>query len=429
MVGCNESLQSKLDTIAPLFFDAHNPKKLQARRHALAHFNEMGLPSKHIDDWKYTELSRFALDAFHPVQTLNKTISLDNPESIHPLLIDPKSSKQWVFYNGQALKEFSPTLFLMDKFNIPDFEAHLPLGSGLPPGGLFKNSLEALNHAFHHDGAYLVLPKKSVIHDPIYIVHIINSETVPLMGHPKNIIMVEENCHATLIEIVVNQGKQNAFTNTVTNIKLAKGATLSHLFLQRSDSPSTQIAHIRVEQAEETCYRGTAITLGGTVNRAGFQIDLNGPHAECEFQSLELANQHTQMDIHLTINHKQPYCESRTLSRGIIKDHAKTAFTGKIVVQKNARKTKAFLENKNVLLSTNAEANTRPQLEIYNHDIQCSHGATVGHLDPEALFYLQSRGIPKIEAEQLLINSFIYPCLEGLLPDALQYIEALINEH
>lgn len=420
MVGYKESL---------LFFDAHNPEKLQARRHALAHFNEIGMPSRHADDWKYTDLSRFTLDTFHPIQTLNKKITLDNPESIHPLLIDPKSIQQWVFYNGQAIKEFSPALYAMDKFNAPNFETHLPLASGLAPGILFKNSLEALNHAFHHEGAYLVLPKKSVIHDPLYIVHIIDSDTTPVMGNPKNIIMVEENCHATLIEIVVNQGQQSTFTNTVTNIKLAKNATLSHLYLQRSDSPSTQIGHIHIEQAEDSCYRGTAITLGGSVNRASFQIDLNGTHSECEFQALELANQHTRMDLHLAINHHQPHSESRTVTRGVVKDHAKTAFTGKIVVHKNAYKAKAFLENKNILLSTNAEANTRPQLEIYNHDIQCSHGATVGHLDPDALFYLQSRGIPQNEAEQMLVNSFVYPSLEGLPPDTRQYIEALINEY
>jgi Fe-S cluster assembly protein SufD len=400
-----------------LFFDAHNPEKLQARRHALAHFNEMGLPTRQSDDWKYTDLSRFALDTFHPIQTLNQTVFLDNPESIHPLLIDPKSSQQWVFYNGQALKEFSPTLFLMDKFNTPGFETY------------FKNSLQALNQAFHHNGAYLALPKKSVIRDPIYIVHLIDPETAPIMGHPKNIITLAENAHATLVEIIVNRGKQSSFTNTVTNIKLAKNATLSHLFLQRSDAPSTQIAHIHIEQAENSCYRGTAITLGGSVNRASFQIDLNGTHAECEFQSLELAAQHTQMDIHLTVNHYQPQCESRTVTRGVIKDHAKSTFTGKIVVHKNADKTIASLENKNMLLSPQAEANTRPQLEIYNHDIQCSHGATIGHLDPDALFYLQSRGVPKEEAEQLLINSFIAPSLEGLSVDIQQYIAALINEH
>jgi Fe-S cluster assembly protein SufD len=409
------AITEKYHTAEPLFFDAHNPEKLQARRHALTHFNETGLPSRHSDDWKYTDLSRFALDTFHPVQTLDKSIHLDNPESIHPLLINPKSSKQWVFYNGNALKEFSPTLFAMDRFNTPHFETY------------FKNSLEALNHAFHQEGAYLVLPKKSVIQDPIYIVHVIDSEKMPLMGHPKNVIQVEENCHATLIEIVVNQGKQPAFTNTITNIRLAKNATLSHVFLQRSNSFSTQIAHIQVDQAENSCYRGTAITLGGSVNRASFQINLNGPHAECEFQSLEMANQKTQMDIHLAINHYQPHCESRTLTRGVVSDHAKAAFTGKIVVHKNACKTIASLENKNLLLSANAEANTRPQLEIYNHDIQCSHGATVGHLEPDALFYLQSRGISKTEAEQMLVDSFVFPSLEALPPDILSYIEALIH--
>lgn len=412
------AITEKYHHTEPLFFDAHNPEKLQARRHALAHFNEMGLPSRHADDWKYTDLSRFALESFHPVQTLYKKIALDSPEAIHPLLIDPKSSKQMVFYNGQALKEFSPT-----------FKTHVPLGSGLAPGVLFQNSLEALNHAFHQEGAYLVLPKKSVIHDPLYVVHIIDSNAAPLMGNPRNVIELEENCHATLIEIVANQGTQSAFTNTVTKIRLAKNSTLSHLFLQRSESTSTQIAHIQVQQAENSCYRGTCIMLGGSVNRASFEINLNGPHAECEFQSLEMANQHTRMDIHLNINHNHPYSESRTVARGVAKDHAKTAFTGKINVQENAYQTKASLENKNILLSATAEANTRPQLEIYNHDIQCSHGATVGHLDAEALFYLQSRGVPKDEAEKMLVNSFVYPCLEGLPEEVLQYIEALMNEH
>ncbi len=347
-----------------------------------------------------------------------KTVSF-NPKLIYPFLMDRQASKQWVFYNGHTLKEFSPTTFLLEP------------NSTLPLSMFFNNSLTTLNHPFHPNGASLVLPKKSVIRDPLYIVHVIDADAMPLMGHPKNTILVQENCHATLIEIVVNCGKQSASTNTLTHIKLENKATLSHLFLQRSHahSPSTQMAHIHIEQAKDSCYRGTAITLGGSLNRANFQIDLNAPNAECEFQALEFANERTQMELQLIINHHQPHSESRILTRGVIKDNAKANFTGKIVVHKNAHNTIASLENKNILLSRQASVTTRPELEIYNHDIQCSHGATVGHLDLDALFYLQSRGISKEAAEKLLMNSFMAPALEGLLPDTRHYIEALIHAY
>ena len=389
---------------APLFFDAQHPEKFAIRRHSLDYFNETGLPTRQFDDWKYSDLSGFALDTFQLVQTFNQTISLDNLALIESLLMNPQSSQQWVFYNGQAIQKFSPNLFLKPTFLAK--EGHSAFNAML-----FKNGLQALNQAFYHPGADLVLPQKSVIHDPIYIVHIIDAKTVPLMGHPQNNIVVEENCQATLIEVVINRGENTAFSNTVTHITLGKNARLSHFFLQRSQSSSTQIAHIQVEQAEESCYRGTAITLGGALNRASFDINLNGTQAKCEFQALALANQNTQMDLHLTVNHHQPHCESRTLTRGVVKDRAKASFTGKIVVHKNADNTMASLQNKNMLLSRHATANTRPQLEIYHHNIQCSHGATVGQIDPEALFYLQSRGLPKVEAEQLLMNSFIAPIL------------------
>jgi len=406
--------ETALETLGPLLAKREDAMFLKNRFTALSYFKKYGMPSKQQDDWKYTDLSRYHFENFLTPPEPSHTSSLNK---IHPLLIDPLSTQQFISYNGYAIQTFKPAHF--------DIQTRPLSGVEDPP----KNGLEALNRAFYMDTASIVIPRNCEVKEPIYLFHVIDSDQNTFMVQPKNWITLEENSQATLIEIYFSLGENPSFNNIVTEIRLAKNARLNHLFVQRSLTQNLQIAHINVQQAEASDYTTTALLLGGALNRTNFQIDLNQAHAHSQFYALALANAKQQSDLHLCIRHNQPDCQSHTLTRGLVADHARSAFTGKIVVQEGASRSQATLENKNLLLSSEAEVDTRPQLEIYNDDVQCSHGATVGHLDLEALFYLKSRGIPEQEAKKLLIKAFMGPSLEGIPLPLRKAVEDLIDAH
>jgi Fe-S cluster assembly protein SufD len=404
--------QDVFQKLIPLF--SNNVSSLQLRRDALNHFDKVGLPSSRDDNWKYTDLSSYP---FHILQaaTARQEVPL---EEIDPLLIE-ETSQQWLFTNGHSIKEFSSSSFLIHK--LSQFNSS--------PDIHINNGFQALNTALYYDGVHLVLPENVVIKKPIIIVHTILPHSGPLMVHPRNVIIAEENSEATIIELYWNKGVEISFTNTMSQYTLKKGANIKHLCLQRGTPKSLQISHIRVEQAENSHYTGTLVITDSGINRTTVDISLDGKNAECRFYSLTTPKEHQKTDVAFSVKHSKPACKSHIMARSVVQDQAQNSFTGKIIVEKNATKTKASLESKNLLLNAKATVNTRPQLEIYNDDVQCAHGATVGFLDPEALFYLRSRGLCQAEATKLLIRGFVYPSLQAVPSCALKYVEKLIYDN
>lgn len=241
--------------------------------------------------------------------------------------------------------------------------------------------------------------------------------------HPKTII-VSENSETTLVDIL-----QQTEMDRSLKIILHKGAKLNHVLIPGVDSKETFLtAHIH--QHADSHYSGSVFMLKGQKNQTNIQIHLNEPNASCEFRALEWGRFDQSHDLTLDIHHHAEACKSQVVTRSVMTDRARGSFTGKIRVHKNAAHTQAALQSKNLLLSSTAEVKTQPQLEIDHDNVQCSHGATTGHLDLEALFYLQSRGIPEIEAKRMLIAGFIHPAFQ-LLPkgDLLGSLEALLYEH
>lgn len=355
------------------------------------------------EDWKYTDLSKFDLKAFHALEDSNHEVPTEEALLfIQSLLIDPKSSNQILFYNGNILLKPHSSRFLIKS-----------VGSNSDA----QKNLE------------LTFPQDTIISDPIYLIYVTQSDEISFRAHPKNIIIAEKSSKATLVEIYLTLGKSPSFLNTVTHIEMANGARLQHLFLHYTVSQSLQIAEIQIKQASNSYYQGTSVVWGGSTHRTDFSAYLQGERAECQCYAFTAAKQRQQLDIHFNVDHEQPNCESFMLARGLAQDQARNAFSGKIVVLPGAKKTKAFLESKNLLLSEQAEADTRPLLEIHHDDVQCSHGATISQLDPEALFYLKSRGIPESTAKQLLIDSFIAPSLQGLSALQRTYVTRLLHEY
>lgn len=405
--------QKAFQKLMPLF--SHDPQDLELRRHFLEHFDKVGFPSNRLDDWKYTDFSSYPFHVLQPSAAIERK---DCPEEIKPLLLTQEASQQWLFVNGHAIKNSLSQLATMRN-----------LASIVPfPTLAVNNSFQALNSALYQEGAHFILPSNTVIQEPIIIVHATFTHSESLMVHPRNFIVAEENSEATIIELYLNKGQEISFTNAVSHLVLKKGANIKHLILQRGAFENLLVSHITIQQAESSNYSGSLISAKGGIKRTTINVELNGENAECQFYTLATLKENQKTDIALSLEHNKPSCKSHVISRSVVKDKARNTFTGKIIVEENASKTQANLESKNLLLSTEAEVNTRPQLEIYNDDVQCSHGATVGALDTEALFYLRSRGLDEKEAIQLLINAFVHPALQALPGSTLKYVENLIHE-
>ncbi len=394
---------------------ALSPALQKAQSDAFSHFHTLSFPSNKLDHWKYTDLPQQSLPMFTPPIAIEPNVPFQQLQS---LLMDPHSLTLVLFSNEVAVK--TP--------DQPWFSAN-PTSPDWKFDPLRHSSLDALNMAFSGNEFHIRIPDHSITEAPIYIYHITESFQDPVLINPRHHITVGKNAQATLIEVYLSVGQSPSFTNTVTDITLAENACLTHLFLQKGSPQSLQIAKIHIDQDKHSQYVGNSIMLGGSVNRAAFHINLNESFATCQFSALQMAKETQRLDLDFCVQHYKPNCDSKIISRSVIQGNGKSAFTGKIAVQKNATKTTAQLENKNLLLSATAEANTRPQLEIDNDDVQCTHGATVGHLDPDALFYLISRGIKTEDARQLLIQAFIYPSLQTLPTVSLPYLENLIHEY
>jgi len=281
---------------------------------------------------------------------------------------------------------------------------------------------------FSKDNEEWTIPKNTHIEDPIYLIYVQDLDEASPTPRQKKLILQEQS-RATIVEYYINLKATHSIIHATTTIELHPKAELTHLVLQKMNEECQHISEMQLEQAAFSRYCGTAILLGGKLNQLDFVSNLNQPQANSSFGILEYTKCQQHQNINLTINHHTSHCESKTVARSVANDHSKSNFTGKIIVHKNAIKSKAALENKNLLLSFEAEAKTCPQLEIYNEDVQCSHGATVGHLERDALFYLKSRGIPEQEARQMLISAFISPGLQNIQPpELLNHIETLIYD-
>jgi Fe-S cluster assembly protein SufD len=277
----------------------------------------------------------------------------------------------------------------------------------------------ALNTALMEDGAYVRIPRGVIVEEPIHLLFVGSAaDGAPAVSHPRILIVAEENSQATVIETFVGVGDGVGrptpglpdggvyFTNAVTEIVAAENAVLDHYRVQRESETAFHIATQWVQQARSSNFASHAISLGGALVRTDITAVLDGPGIESTLNGLYVVGGQQHVDTHTAIDHAQPHCNSHELYKGILDGRATAVFNGKIFVRQDAQKTDAKQTNQNLLLSRDAVIDTKPQLEIFADDVRCTHGATVGQLDADALFYLRSRGIDAAEARALLTYAF-----------------------
>ena len=408
------------------------------RRSAMRKFDEVGLPTRNDEEWRFTNPAQIAETPFQIADAKSDAEWLANSGSqFRDLVAEYRMGESnhlgLTFVNGRSVTVGSALAAVQDDFCVLPM-AHLLHGTVHPDYVTYvsqylnshpsfqHHAFTALNTSFFEDGAFIFIRANTVIERPIEIVYVSVPGDVPAMNTPRTLIIAEQNSQATIIETYIGMPSINGFTNAVTEVVLAEGAVVDHY--KRCEEPTESgafhVGTMSVQLGRASSFSSHAITLGGGLVRNEVYAGLTGEHAECTLNGLYLGNGNQLIDNHTTIDHAAPNCNSHEIYKGILGGHSRGVFNGKILVRLDAQKTDAKQTNKTLLLSPDARIDTKPQLEILADDVKCTHGATVGQLDPNQVFYLRSRGMSEIEARSLLTYAFAGDIVQRVKVEALR---------
>ena len=388
----------------------------QLRNQALGQFMAVGLPTTRQEEWKYTDVRPIEKRAFHPLVTDSKKVIT---QDIKPYLFENLTAHQLTFVDGHYVPELSSLHSLAAGVVISSLAQVLNENPELVEGYLGRrvdiesHGFAALNAAFLKDGAVIYLKSNATIEEPIHLLFL-SSGRQEGVAYLRNLIIADDNCQATVIESYVGLGETPYLTNTITEIFAGKNASVEHYKLARESEWGYHVAGIHVDQARDSRYFSHNIAMGGRIVRNDMRTLLDGEGSECLLNGLYVAHGRQHIDNHTRIDHRKSHGTSREWYKGVLGGHARGIFNGRVVVHQDAQKTDAQQTNNNLLLSDDAEADSQPQLEIYADDVKCSHGSTVGQLDPDALFYLRSRAIDESLAKSLLVYAFANDILDRI---------------
>jgi Fe-S cluster assembly protein SufD len=403
------------------------------RGDGLHRFLSLGFPTTGDEEWRFTSVAPIAERTF----TLATSLPADASNvDVAPFRLPGASSAELVFVNGHYVAALSrqgalpkgacaESLAPVLASRVHEVEPHLARVAPFE-----HHAFVALNTAFLDDGARIHLPAGTILQQPIHLLFIATNaiDGHPIMVHPRVLISLGANSQASIVETYAGSPPHDArvrrggpgpggatyLTNVVTEVVLGENAVLDHYKLQYEGADAYHVGAIHVQAQRNATYAAHSISLGGALTRNDVKASLNGEGVECTLNGLYAADGQRLVDNHTTIDHAQPHCGSREIYTGILADHARGVFNGKIIVRPDAQKTDAKQTNRALLLSEHAQINTKPQLEIFANDVKCTHGAAVGQLDDEALFYLRSRGLSDAAARHLLIRAFAADVLSRL---------------
>jgi Fe-S cluster assembly protein SufD len=342
-----------------------------------------------------------------------------------------------VFVNGRYSAELSEVAALpkgvtvtslADRIGVAPEEVEKHLGRYADTQ---RDPFVALNTAFINDGAYVHVARGVVVEAPIYLLYLSTKEDAPTMTHPRNLIVAEDEAQVAVIEDYASVGGESVvLSNAVTELVAGESAVAQHYLIEREHLKAFNLSTLRIEQGRSANVASHSVLLGGGLVRNNVHPVLAGEGGECLINGLFLGTGSQHLDNYMHVEHAAPHCGSRQFYNGILDGQAHGVFHGRIVVHKPAQKTDAKQTNRNLLLSDDAQIDTKPQLEIYADDVKCTHGATIGQIEENALFYLQSRGISEVEARKLLLMAFAEECVDRMQSTvAKEHIARLINEH
>jgi Fe-S cluster assembly protein SufD len=390
----------------------------ELRERGAERFGRLGFPTVRQEEWRFTNVAPIADTAFR----LAEKAPTNAVDCISRVAI-PNAAARIVVLNGR----FSPEL--SEVRALPPGAVAGGLADAIAKGApevahLGQLAWEhapftALNTAFLDDGAFVLIPPRSVLDGPIQII-VVNGGAGKTMAHPRTLIVAGSGSEARVAQTFVGAPGDSHFTNVVTEVSVGDGAVLDFYTDQRETDVAYHIAAVHAHVERSATFRTRTITLGGKLLRNDTVAVLDGEGAHCTVDGCYLVDGDRLVDNHTTIDHASPNCTSHELYKGILDGRAKAIFNGRIIVRLDAQKTDSKQTNRALLLSDEATINSNPQLEIFADDVKCTHGAAIGQLDEEALFYLQARGLTRRDARDLLIHAYAGEVLEGIAIEHLK---------
>ncbi len=400
------------------------------RTEAMARFAELGLPTTKHEEWKYTSLRPLAKLSLKPARPEANGVG---PDDVAKHLFAGLNCHRLLFVNGRLSSRFSPPVDLPESVSVCSLTEAYDKDPGLIEAHLARfashedHAFAALNTAFLADGALVCITGGHVLDQPVHLIHVSVPSDGPTVSHPRNLIIVGDNCQATIIESYITTKDEAYLTNALTEIVIGENAVVQHIKLQEESTEAFHISMIRSSQGRSSSFTSHVISHGSSLARSDIQSRLDGEGAECTLNGLYMLTGRQHFDTRTVLDHAQPHCNSRELYKGILDGQSHGVFNGKIIVRPDAQKTDAKQSNMNILLAKGATVNSKPQLEIFADDVRCTHGATIGRLDDNALFYLRSRGIDQESARNLLIYGFASDVLGLITTEAVRrYAQELL---
>ena len=402
--------------------DAPGPDWLRGLRAAAARFAAVGFPTRRDEEWRFTNVSPIVETPFTLASEAQSRLTT---EGLRPFTYEGMGGTQLVFVNGHFHADLSSPAFPSGVV-VSSLAAAMAAYPDVVEANLGRHAqfdtqaFVALNTAALEDGAFVRIKRGVVVDEPIHLLFISTPSAGPTVSHPRTLIVAEENCQATIVESYSGTADQVYFTNAVTEVVAAENAVLDHYKVQRESVKAYHVATMQLQLARSVNFSSHSIALGGLLVRNDANAYLGGEGIECTLNGVYLGNDRQVIDNHTAIDHAMPHCNSHEVYKGILDGHSRGIFNGKIYVRQDAQKTDAKQTNQTLLLSPTAQIDTKPQLEIFADDVKCTHGATIGQLSDEALFYLRARGIPQDQARALLTYAFASDIVSRIKVDAIR---------
>lgn len=401
------------------------------RSKAFSNFEQQGFPTKRDEEWKYTNLNSLLKSNYNifPKGEISLTY-----KDVKEYFINETDCYNLVFIDGKFSAFLSNTTH--DGLDVCVMSAALTkpkyktaIDTYFNKLAKESNSLSQLNTAFSAEGAYINIPKNTVVPKPIQILNFSTGSEQEILIQPRNLVIVGENAQVQIIERHQSLTSNNTLTNSVTEIFVNKRAMVDFYKMQNDLESASLIDGTYISQQRDSIASVHTFSFGGKLTRNNLEFYQEGEHCVSNLNGISILDGKQHVDNHTLVNHKAPNCESNEMYKGIYDEKSTGVFNGKVIVDQAAQKINAFQQNNNVIVGDKASVNTKPQLEIFADDVKCSHGCTIGQLDESALFYMQQRGIPKKEAKALLMYAFSNDALKDVkIPELKTRINAIIAQ-
>ncbi len=413
------------------FQNANFGEATESRKKAIDVLERKGLPGTKHEEYRFTPLTR----AIDNIFTWKHSVASAQLNSVEQFLIPGLDANIIVFLNGRYSQTFSKIVSPAAEVKIKSLNEAFQSEQGLIAAYFDKlvsaeaDAFAAINSAFWQEGIFIHVPQNTTVQKPVLILHINDASQEQVIAHTRLLTIVESGSKLSIVEKFNTIGENAALHTFTEEIVVKENAGIEYCKIQNDAGKSYQVANTNIHQADSSRVDTFTLTLNGQIVRNNFTITIAGENCESHFNGLYMLNGNTLADNHTVVDHQKPNSFSNEMYKGVLDGNSKGVFNGKIFVRPHAQKTNAFQSNRNIALSPSAAINTKPQLEIWADDVKCSHGCTIGQLDEEAVFYLQSRGIDKATAQGMMLYAFTAETLKTISNETLKaYVDSLISE-